>query len=140
MTAEQIALVQGSFARILEARADLAATFYARLFERDPALRPLFRGDLKAQGGKLVAAIATVVRALDRLEEVMDDVAALARRHAVYGVEDRHYAVVGQALLVALEETLGDTFTGETKAAWAAAYGTLSGAMIEAARTIPKAA
>jgi nitric oxide dioxygenase len=98
MTPQQIALVQQSFAQVLPIREQAAALFYEHLFAIDPSTRPLFRGDMKAQGAKLMAAIGTVVKSLDRLDTMLDDLRALARRHDRYGVQDAHYASVGEAL------------------------------------------
>jgi hemoglobin-like flavoprotein len=132
MTPEQIALVRESFAKVVPIREQAAALFYDRLFATDPSTRPLFRGDMKSQGAKLMAAIAAVVKALDRLETMLDDLQALARRHVRYGVRDEHYASVGTALLWTLEQGLGPDFTPPVREAWATAYGLLSSAMIAA--------
>jgi nitric oxide dioxygenase len=112
--------------------AEAAALFYERLFAIDPSTRPLFRGDMKSQGAKLMAAIAAVVKSLDRIETMLDDLRALARRHDRYGVQEAHYASVGAALLWTLEQGLGFDFTPEVQEAWATAYGLLSSAMIAA--------
>ena len=133
MTPEQIALVQESFARVLPIRDVAAALFYGLLFSIDPSTRHLFRGDLTAQSAKLMAALATVVRALDDLEPKLEDIRALARRHVGYGVRDAHYASVGAALLWTLEQGLGDDWTPQVAEAWAAAYEVLSGTMRAAA-------
>jgi nitric oxide dioxygenase len=132
MTPQQIALVRESFAKVVPIKEEAAALFYARLFAIDPSTRPLFRGDMKSQGVKLMAAIAAVVKALDRIEAMLDDLRALARRHDRYGVQEAHYASVGAALLWTLEQGLGFDFTPEVREAWATAYGLLSDAMIEA--------
>jgi nitric oxide dioxygenase len=92
----------------------------------------LFRGDLKSQGAKLMAAIGAVVKSLDRIETMLDDLRALARRHDSYGVQEEHYASVGAALLWTLEQGLGPDFAPEVREAWATAYGFLSSAMIAA--------
>lgn len=132
MTPQQIALVQQSFAKVVPIREQAAALFYDRLFAIDPSTRPLFRGDMKTQGAKLMAAIAAVVKSLDRIDTMLDDLRALARRHDRYGVQETHYASVGTALLWTLEQGLGADFTPDLRAAWAAAYRLLSDAMIEA--------
>jgi nitric oxide dioxygenase len=54
--------------------------------------------------------------------------------HGGYGVEAQDYDVVEQALLWALEEELGPAFRRDLKAAWSAAYWTISSMMIDAAR------
>jgi hemoglobin-like flavoprotein len=135
MTPDQISLVKESFIKVLPIKEAAAAAFYDRLFTLDPALKPLFRGDMAAQGQKLMMAIGTVVAALDRLDTVLPTVQAMARRHVGYGVQDGHYATVGAALLDTLAGAFGDAFTPELRNAWATAYGTLSGAMIDAAKT-----
>lgn len=132
MTPEQIALVRESFAKVVPIREQAAALFYDRLFAIDPSTRPLFRGDMRSQGAKLMAAIGAVVKSLDRLETMLDDLRALARRHDRYGVREAHYASVGAALLWTLEQGLGADFTPQVREAWAIAYGLLSSAMIAA--------
>ncbi len=133
MTPEQIARIRTSFAGVVPIAEDAAALFYARLFELDPELRPLFRGDLKVQGRALMGMLRVVVDGLDRLDQLVPAVQALGRRHAGYGVRDEHYATVGAALLWTLEQGLGDAFTPETRSAWAIAYGVLATTMQQAA-------
>jgi hemoglobin-like flavoprotein len=132
MTSQQIALVRESFAKVVPIREQAAALFYDRLFAIDPGTRPLFRGDLKSQGANLMAAIGAVVKSLDRIETMLDDLRALARRHDRYGVREEHYASAGAALLWTLEQGLGLDFTPDVREAWATAYGVLSSAMIAA--------
>src|SRR4029450_13510525 len=118
MTPQQVALVGDSFAKVVPIREQAAALFYERLFAIDPSTRPLFRGDMKSQGAKLMAAIAAVVKSLDRIDTLLDDLRALARRHDAYGVRAEHYASVGAALLWTLEQGLGFVFTPEVRVAW----------------------
>ena len=93
----------------------------------------MFHGDMSEQGAKLMKTLGAVVNGLRDLDAIIPVAETLARAHVGYGVRAEHYAPVGAALLDTLEKGLGDTFTPETKDAWAAAYGTLSGAMIAAA-------
>ena len=132
MTPRQIALVRESFAKVVPIREQAAALFYDRLFVIDPSTRPLFRGDIKSQGDKLMAAIGAAVKSLDHFETMLDDLRALAQRHGRYGVREEHYASVGTALLWTLEQGLGIDFTLEMREAWATAYGLLSSTMIAA--------
>src|SRR5262245_34630589 len=135
MTPRQVALVQESFAKIVPIREQAAALFYNHLFAIDPSTRPLFRGDMKSQGAKLMAAIGAVVESLDRIDTIPDDLRTLARRHHRYGVREEHYASVGAALLWTLEQALGFDFTPDVRQACATAYDLLSGAMIAVRRT-----
>jgi hemoglobin-like flavoprotein len=130
MTLEQIKAIQQSFAKVAPISEQAAALFYGRLFEVDPAIRPLFHGDMKEQGRKLMATLAVVVNNLDDLGAVLPAASALAKRHVAYGVKPAHYTPVGEALLWTLQQGLGAAWTPELAAAWAAAYGVLSEYMI----------
>ena len=140
MTNEQILLVTESFDKIAPRADEAAALFYGRLFEIDPALRSLFKGDLGEQGAKLMQMIGVAVKGLGRLDEIDPAVRSLGARHAGYGVEDSHYETVGSALLWTLGQGLGPDFNRETEVAWAAAYTLLAETMKDAARTAAAAA
>ena len=134
LTVTQKNLVQESFKTIVPIADDAAQLFYQRLFELDPSLRHMFRGDMKEQRKKLMQMITAAVKGLDRLEQLVPVVEDLGRRHTGYGVTDAHYDTVGSALLWTLEMGLGSAFTPETKEAWAAVYGLLATTMKNAAR------
>jgi hemoglobin-like flavoprotein len=133
VTPQQVAQVQATFVKVAPIADQAAALFYGRLFETAPELRALFTGDMKAQGRKLMTAIATVVNGLDDLDAIAPAVCDLAKRHVAYGVRPEHYAPVGAALLWTLEQGLGGDFTPAVSAAWTAAYAALSDMMIAAA-------
>jgi hemoglobin-like flavoprotein len=129
MNGEQIRLVQESFQKV-EPIADAAATlFYGRLFDLDPKLESLFKGDMVEQGRKLMQMLGVAVKSLDRLEQVLPAVCALGARHAGYGVRERDYDTVGRALIWTLKKGLGDDFTPEVSAAWVEVYAALAGVM-----------
>ena len=134
LTPHQKTLVQASFTTIAPIADDAAALFYRRLFELDPSLQRLFRGDMAEQRRNLMQMLTAAVKGLDRVDRLVPVVQDLGRRHATYGVEDRHYDTVGAALLWTLEKGLGDAFTSETKEAWATVYGILATTMKDAAR------
>ena len=133
MTSADIQLVRNGFALVAADRDGFAAAFYARLFDLDPSLRAMFATDMKTQGAKLMAALAHVMRSLDKLDAVIAEVRVLARRHVAYGVEREHYDLVGEALLRTLAAHLGQGFDKRAHAAWSAAYAILASAMIDAA-------
>lgn len=133
MTPIEIAMVRASFAQVVPIKEVAADLFYNRLFELDPALKPMFKGDIKEQGAKLMAMIGTAVAGLDRLDTIVPTVQALGKRHAGYGVQATHYDTVASALLWTLEQGLGAAFTPDVKSAWTSAYGVLAGTMKDAA-------
>ena len=133
MTEEQIALVQKSFADVVPIAEDAAAIFYDQLFKIAPQTRPLFKGDMREQGRKLMGMLATVVNGLHKLDTILPAARALATRHVQYGVTADHYAPVGEALIATLRAGLGASFDPKTEDAWRAAYAALSNVMIDAA-------
>ena len=126
-------LVQKSFAQVLPAAAATADQFYARLFELEPAVRKMFPQDMTLQKQKFMSMLSTAVDSLDRLDDLVPTIQALGVRHATYGVTVEQYDMVRDALLWALQKTLGETFTPEVKAAWIAVFTLLANTMQQAA-------
>ncbi len=129
MTAEQVNWVRDSYAG-LESRAELLALlFYKRLFELAPELQPLFRDDLEAQAQKFTQMLELSVLLVDSPRLLVPTLESLGRRHAVYGVRDEHYRVIGQALLWSLSEALGPDLSPQAHGAWAVFYQFLAATM-----------
>ena len=140
MAPEKIALVQDSWEKVKPISEQAAALFYGRLFELDPSLKSLFKGDMTEQGKKLMQTLSVAVSSLTRLDTILETVRDLGRRHVDYGVPDESYATVGQALLWTLGQGLGDEFTDDVKAAWTETYVTLSTVMLDASKEYREAA
>jgi hemoglobin-like flavoprotein len=130
MDRREIALVQSTFAEVKPISGQAATLFYGRLFEIAPSVKPLFKGDMKEQGRKLMTTLAYVVNGLPDLPTILPAASALAKRHVSYGAAKEHYGPAGEALLWTLEKGLGPKWTPEAASAWAKAYATLSGFMI----------
>lgn len=134
LTPEQVSLVRDSWNQVVPIADQAAALFYGRLFELDPGLEPMFKGDMTEQGRKLTRMIGIAVDGLDRLDEIVPAVQDLGVRHLDYGVKSSHYDTVGEALLWTLDQGLGPAFTPEVKAAWSDVYTLLATTMKDAAR------
>ncbi len=129
MNPQDIQLVRHSFALVAPVAGEVAAQFYDRVFEREPAAAALFHGSLAQQGQRLMAMISAAVAGLDDLPALERTLAELGRRHVGYGVQPAHYEVVGGALLDTLAATLGASFTPAHRRAWAGLYTRLSRCM-----------
>lgn len=136
MTPQQIDILKSSWAKVVPIKDTAAELFYGKLFELDPAVKPLFKGDMKEQGRKLMAAINTVVNGVDNLGPMVPVLQDMGKRHVAYGVTDAHYDTVGAALIWTLGQGLGDAFTPEVKDVWVGAYTTIASVMKEAAATV----
>lgn len=132
MESQVIRNVQDSFRKVEPIAETAAAIFYAKLFEKDPSLRLLFKGDMKEQGRKLMTMLAMAVNSLTNMDAFLPVLQNLGRRHVGYGVTDGMYNTVGTALLETLEAGLGDDFTPEVKDAWSQVYATLATIMKDA--------
>ena len=140
MTNEQIKLVQDSFKQVAPIAETAAQLFYARLFELDPDLELLFKGNLTEQGRKLMQMLGVAVSSLDRMDQLLPVVRSLGARHVSYGVRDKDYNTVGRALLWTLRKGLGEAFTPDVEAAWSNVYSTLASAMQSGTETPTEAA
>jgi hemoglobin-like flavoprotein len=134
LTLAQKTLVQETFATVATIADDAAALFYRRLFEIDPSLQQMFRGNMAEQRKKLMQMLTAAVKGLDHPDQLIPAVQGLGRRHAIYGVTDKHYETVGAALLWTLQKALGNAFTPEAREAWTTVYGLLATTMKDAAR------
>ena len=115
--------------RVVPLADETAQLFYARLFELDASLRPLFHADASVQRQKFMEALAQIVACAVRPNDILPMLAALGERHVKYGVRSEHYATAGKALLWTLDQGLGLLHTREARAAWLAAYKLVATAM-----------
>ena len=74
-----------------------------------------------------------VMNQLEKPQELSCSVRKLAFRHVQYGVQVSHYALVGSALLWALEEISGPVWNSTLASAWSACYAFMADTMIAAA-------
>ena len=109
MSATEKELVQRTWKELVPVADAVAELFYRKLFDVDPEIIPLFKGDMgdmgdmKEQGRKLTDMITVAVYGLDIMEPIIPAVQELAARHAGNGVSASHYDTVGGALLWTLE-------------------------------------
>jgi hemoglobin-like flavoprotein len=132
-----IQLVKESYDLVEPIAPQAAAMFYQHLFEVDPSVRPLFRGDMVVQGERLMDMFSKVVGQLGEPEELIPRLRDLGQRHAGYGVRESHYDSARVALLLTLRDGLGVAYNEEVEEAWLAVYGEVASTMKDAARAQP---
>jgi hemoglobin-like flavoprotein len=64
----------------------------------------------------------------ETLNEILND---LGKRHIKYGVLPHYFPFMGQAVVYALKETIGDTMSLEATEAWVEVYDELSGTIMK---------
>lgn len=131
MNATQINLVKKSWRILRQLPPELVAdTFYSRLFFDHPELRRMFPKQMDEQYKKLVDMLSSMVSRLDNIESLQQDIQNMGLRHKGYGVQAKHYEMVGAALLWTLEQGLGSDWDEATAEAWASCYGIIANGMM----------
>jgi len=129
-----VALLRSSFNLVIEREPELTRVFYDILFERYPQARPLFRRNTPAMQQRMLAqALGAVVEHLEDGPWLVETLGKMGARHEAYGVTREMYGWVGDALLATLARAAGPDWTPDLAAAWAAAYGAITGLMQQGA-------
>jgi hemoglobin-like flavoprotein len=140
MTDHQQELVRSSVQKIMLISDETADLFYSRLFEIAPYVRPLFKGDMKDQGARMMTMLHYAVQNMHRLNECASMLEQLGQKHRSYGVTGGHYDIFASALLWTLERMLGREFTDDVRNAWVALYLEISAAMKKGSADVTRAA
>ena len=134
VTTIDIELIKKSWIYVRKIKPEiLGDVFYTKLFYDHPELRKMFPHEMEEQNKKLIDMLNVIIERLENLDELKDEIIAVARRHVDYGVNAEHYNMVGTALLWTLQKALGKEWTEELKTAWVNCYTELAGTMITAA-------
>jgi hemoglobin-like flavoprotein len=96
-----------SYERMADRADVMAKSFYQRLFEAAPDVRPLFPEDMTRQREHLAASLALVARNIEHMDILEEPLMLLGVQHIDYGARPRHYLIVRDVLLEAIAETLG---------------------------------
>ena len=113
---------------------ELVDRFYAHLFSKHPAVRPMFPADMAEQKKKLLASLALVmenIRDAENLEQPLHD---MGRRHVGYGTEPDHYPVFRDTLVSVMADMAGDAWDDQLSSGWNQALDFVASVMLEGAR------
>lgn len=118
----------------------LTTHFYNTLLEQHPEVRPLFNQAHQASGAQpraLANGLLMYARHIDQLEQLGDMVSKIINKHVALQILPEHYPIVGQCLLQAIGEVLGEEIaTDEVIAAWGKAYQQLADILIGAEKSL----
>lgn len=112
------ALVRRTFREITGDHQRLSALVFSKLFEMDNSLRQVFGADLPQQQRKFIHMLALLVSVIDEPDKLAEISAALGTRHQAYGVRREHYELMVEAIVWALEMSLGAAFTPPVRESW----------------------
>lgn len=108
--------------------------FYARLFAAHPELSRIFNMGNQANGSQqqsLAMAVFAYAANIGNPGALGPVVSRIVHKHVSVGITAEHYPIVGENLLAAIQDVLGEAATPELIAAWAEAYGALAKLLIE---------
>lgn len=113
---------------------DITTHFYRIMFEAHPELLNIFNHANQEKGRQQTALANTVYAAakyIDQLEVLVPAVKQIAHKHRSLGVKPEHYPIVGEYLLKAIKDVLGDAATDDIINAWGEAYGVIAQVFID---------
>ena len=120
----------------------ITSTFYKNLFAAHPELLNIFNHTNQQKGRQPQALANTVYAAavhIENLEAIVPAVMLIAHKHVSLGILPEHYPIVGEYLLKAIKEVLGDAATPEIIEAWGQAYGVIADIFISVEEDLYKA-
>lgn len=135
MLAQKTIDIIKSTAPVLEIKGtEITTVFYKKMFTNHPELLNIFNHVNQKKGRQQTALANTVYAAaqnIDRLEVLLPAVKQIAHKHRSLGIKPDQYPIVGEHLLLAIKEVLGDAATEEILQAWGEAYGVIAQVFID---------
>ena len=113
---------------------EITTVFYKNMFENHPELLNIFNHANQKKGRQQTALANTVLAAatyIDKLESIIPVVKQIGHKHRSLGIKPEHYPIVGEYLLGAIKQVLGDAATDDIINAWAEAYGVIAQVFID---------
>lgn len=127
-------LLRESFETAVEKEGLVTTRFYELLFTRYPQAQRLFgRNAAENQQKMLQESLVAVLDHLDDSDWLTETLGAMGAKHVDYEVTPEMYPWVGECLIAALAESLGESWTDEHTQAWTEAYGAVSSLMLAGA-------
>lgn len=129
LTPQQIEIVKATIPALEQHGVAITTLFYQRLLVSHPELKNIFSLSHQATGTQS-AALAHAVWAyaanIENPEALGAAIARIGNKHVSLGVTADQYPIVGQGLLGAIKEVLGEAANEQVLDAWGAAYGQLA--------------
>lgn len=130
LTPKQVQVVKATIPALQEHGIAITSLFYERLLHDHPQLKNIFNTSHQATGEQ-PAALAHAVWAyatnIENPEALKTAISRIGHKHVSIGVTKDLYPVVGEGLLAAIKEVLGDAADESVVDAWGAAYQQLAG-------------
>lgn len=139
LSKKNIAIVKSTVSILKEHGESLTKHFYKRMFSHNPEVIPFFNSAHQTSGMQqkaLAEAICAYAANIDNLEILNTVVELIAQKHSSLQIKPEHYPIVGQNLLLSIQQVLGEAACDEVMTAWSEAYEFLANILIEREKQI----
>ncbi|WP_249226813.1 NO-inducible flavohemoprotein [Alicyclobacillus mengziensis] len=129
----QLEIVNATLPVVAENAEAITTRFYQRMFVNHPDLKNIFNQTHQVTGRQpraLAAAVYAAAAHLNDMTSILPALERIAQKHRSLQIKPEQYPIVGENLLGAIKEVLGDAATDEIIDAWAGAYGVIADALI----------
>lgn len=133
LSQQTIDIVKSTVPVLEEYGTTITKTFYKNMFAAHPELLNIFNQTNQEKGRQQTALANTVIAAakyIDNLEAIVPVAIQIGHKHRSLAVKPEHYPIVGEYLLKAIKEVLGDAATDDIINAWGEAYDVIADAFI----------
>ena len=127
--------LESSFNLLAPRGPELVDRFYAHLFSKHPALRPMFPSDMGEQKKKRLASLVLVIENIRKTEKLEQPLQDLGARHVGFGTQAEHYPVVRDTLVSVMAEMAGEAWNDQLTQDWNGALDFVSSVMLEGAES-----
>ena len=134
LSSQTIKIVKSTAPVLATHGTEITTVFYKNLFSAHPELLNIFNHANQKQGRQQAALANTVYAAaqhIDNLGVILPVVKQIAHKHRSLAIKAEHYPIVGEHLLGAIKEVLGDAATDDIIQAWGEAYGVIADVFIQ---------
>lgn len=134
LSKDQERLIDATAPVVAEHLETITSRFYPLMFSRYPEVAVLFNAAHQADGAQpqaLAGAVLAYVQLRREPARVRQVLATVVSKHVSLGIRPDQYPIVGECLMAAIGEVLGDAVTAEIADAWGALYEELAGLLIE---------
>ena len=101
---------------------EITTRMYEFMFSEYPDIKQMFMNTKNGQAERLASAVLAYAQNIDNLAALSASIEAIAKKHVSANVQAEHYPIVGNMLLSAMKDVLGDIANEEVIAAWSEAY------------------
>ncbi|MEH7335323.1 NO-inducible flavohemoprotein [Neobacillus drentensis] len=130
---QKLEIIKATLPVVKEHGEAITKAFYKRLFKQHPELLNIFNQTHQITGHQPKALADAVYGAAANIEDfsrIMPVLERIGEKHRSLQIKPEHYPIVGENLLGAIKEILGDAATSEIIDAWADAYGVIANVFI----------